>query len=278
MSGSHRQIFIYKYLNFDSADELSVKKVRDILVESKLYLSAPSDFNDPYDFRAQIEISRDAASLRENFQRSARLALDRGDDAVPHIKGRQRKVEALASRAMERLRANPHAISDAFERARERNGVACFSEDPRGLLMWAHYGAGHTGVCLQFDVTEDPGVLMITHKVRYREQLPVIEYPIRDTDIVDKVILNKGRAWEAEQEIRYVSLNVVRGSIPFDSAALRGIILGARLAKANLPSLLTMVEERKERGMREPVLYRAHQDRTCYGLTIKRFVPVEGIG
>jgi len=111
---------------------------------------------------------------------------------------------------------------------------------------------------------------MISHRVIYRDDFPSLEYPFGG-DLVEKVIVSKGRAWEAEREIRYVSLHVVRNSIEFDSRALRGVILGARFPKEHLPHVFAMLEERKRRGMREPILYQAQQKRTSYGVEIKRF-------
>src|SRR5690606_8004677 len=29
--------------------------------------------------------------------------------------------------------------------------ISCFSNDPTNLLMWAHYGAGLRGFCIEFD-------------------------------------------------------------------------------------------------------------------------------
>lgn len=46
--------FLYKYRALDAASELSVTRLRDILVESKLWLSSPVDFNDPFDMTAHI--------------------------------------------------------------------------------------------------------------------------------------------------------------------------------------------------------------------------------
>ena len=269
MRGGPRGALIYKYMAFEPANPLGMKKARDLIVDSRLYLSAPSDFNDPYDFRARITVSNDRAGLRAHFEKSARRHLDEVGDPIPEVRGRNRKIETLVARAMSKLTSNPNAVAEAFERARDNNGVACFSGDPRGLLMWAHYAAGHTGICLQFDVTRDPGVLMISHRVTYRDNLPTIEYPNFD-DLVDKVIVNKGRAWEAEEEVRYVSMTTVRNSLPFDGRALVAIILGLRFPSRHLEDLKRLVDDRVKVGLKAPVVYQAHQKATSYGIEIKR--------
>src|SRR5688500_6066458 len=63
---------IYKYLTFTPGDDLSMKKARDLLVNACLYLSAPSDFNDPYDFQAFITFDPDPVARRKYFEKSAR--------------------------------------------------------------------------------------------------------------------------------------------------------------------------------------------------------------
>lgn len=269
MSGGPRGTFVYKYLAFDPANPLSLKKVQDLVVESKLYLSAPSEFNDPYDFRARIILSNDAAEHRAHFRNFARKSLESGDDPIPHIRGTSRKLDVLVRRAMDGLVANPNRVALAFNRVRDKNGISCFSEDPRGLLMWAHYAAGHTGLCLQFDVTQDPGVLMISHRVIYREELPTIVWPHMG-DIVNEVILNKGKAWEAEKEVRHVSVKVVRDTLRFDGRALRAIIFGARFPSERMDDIQQIVRDRVNLGLHAPIFYQAQQKPAAYGIYLKR--------
>src|SRR5580658_7168634 len=37
---------------------------------------------------------------------------------------------------------------------RDRIGLLCFSRNWDNLLMWSHYGASHTGICLGFDIPD----------------------------------------------------------------------------------------------------------------------------
>src|SRR5712664_2095644 len=43
---------------------------------------------------------------------------------------------------------------------RARNGLLCSSRNGDNLLMWSHYGASHTGICLGFDIEENGGYEM----------------------------------------------------------------------------------------------------------------------
>jgi hypothetical protein len=272
MEGSHGRAFIYKYLAFDMTD-LSKRKIRDLIVDSKLYLSAPSQFNDPYDFVAHVKVAKNPEVLRKYCLESARRLLDDQGYPVFNVRDRRRKVEEMAKRALEKLISDPDALADTFEKARERNGVACFSEDPRGLLMWAHYAAGHTGICLQFDVTRDPGLLLLSHRVTYHDALPTINWPPLDGEVVDKVILSKGSDWKSEQEVRHVSTIVVRDSLHFDGRALRAIILGARFPVVRLSEVRQLILDRVSQGLPIPTVYQAFRKATAYGVSLRRRVP-----
>jgi len=270
MSGGPAGVHVYKYLPFDPADAFRLKQMRDLVVESALYLSAPSDFNDPYDFRARILVNENAEHVRKHFEKSARRLLNEGEDPIPHVLGKSKKVDVLASRAMAKLIANPDFVTSSFFAARDKNGVFCFSEDPRGILMWAHYAWGHKGICLQFDVSRDPGVLMFSHRVAYRDELPTIIWPVKGNELVDKVIFSKGSAWKSEKEVRYVSVRMVRDSLHFDGCALRGIILGSRFPSKNLSVINDLIGERLRRGLPMPALYQAREDQENYGIFIAR--------
>ncbi len=46
-------------------------------------------------------------------------------------------------------------MEKSFKSVREnitsRRGITCLSELCNDSLMWAYYGGGHTGLCLEFD-------------------------------------------------------------------------------------------------------------------------------
>ena len=63
--------YLYKFFSFDTSVELEIKKVKDIVVNSELYLASPGSFNDPFDFRAKIELG-DSAVMRKHFEKMAR--------------------------------------------------------------------------------------------------------------------------------------------------------------------------------------------------------------
>ena len=59
--------FIYKYRPVDLNDATSIERLRDILVKSKLWLSSPEDFNDPFDMSAKFTISGTGLEKRKRL-------------------------------------------------------------------------------------------------------------------------------------------------------------------------------------------------------------------
>ena len=51
--------------------------------------------------------------------------------------------------------ANPYSVEDGFldnPYLEDMAYMSCFSEDNDNLLMWAHYGDNHRGICVEYDI------------------------------------------------------------------------------------------------------------------------------
>jgi len=259
--------FIYKYLDFSVDNAFSVKKASDLLVSSKLYMSAPSDFNDPYEFQGQFALETDPVKRRKYFERTAKH----------QIKNKRMRDDAVR-KMVARSNEQPYDINMSFDRMRDLNGVSCFAKDPRNLLMWSHYAAGHRGICLQFNIAQDPGLLMIVHEVNYQDDIAKLTWP-RDKDrIVSDVLLRKGKVWALEKEVRYISLTTVRDYLAFNGNALSGVLLGSRFPPSSESILRSLFDQRKKEGLRIPKLYRAKSRRETYGVSLHRIRESDLIG
>jgi hypothetical protein len=60
-----------------------------------------------------------------------------------------------------------NAIAATIIGWRGKNGLLCFSRNWDNLLLWTHYGASHTGLCLGFDIPDAPG-----QRIRQGRSLP----------------------------------------------------------------------------------------------------------
>src|ERR1022692_4365795 len=83
---------------------------------------------------------------------------------------------------------------------RDSIGLLCFSRNWDNLLMWSHYGASHTGICLGFDIYTAGDFDLDVHyqpnllKIRRREDL--------NFDLANRLLRTKHESWSYEQEVR----------------------------------------------------------------------------
>ena len=99
---------------------------------------------------------------------------------------------------------------DAFIAAfRKNTAILCLSRNWDNLLLWSHYGASHTGVCLGFDIADhelganyDTDVLYQPNMLQIRDSEDV------DLDLASRLLRTKHESWSYEQEVRmFVGLN-----------------------------------------------------------------------
>ncbi|HKE27279.1 MAG TPA: DUF2971 domain-containing protein [Bryobacteraceae bacterium] len=93
-------------------------------------------------------------------------------------------------------------------------GAMCMSRNCNNPFLWAHYADKHRGICLGFDIPDDPDVV---HSVIYAD-----ERELQDLDLLLKNVasqqvevaqsammrklLLKYRGWEYEDEVRLLKL------------------------------------------------------------------------
>lgn len=125
---------------------------------------------------------------------------------------------------------------------RENYGLLCFSRNWDNLLMWSHYGDSHTGLCLGFDIPDDPYDM----DVRYQPNLLRVRSPNDvNLDLVKRIFSTKHESWSYEQEVRtFVSIkNEPRdqnGRMWFDFGPhleLKEVIVGSQFNPTNVDRL-----------------------------------------
>src|SRR5262249_50298301 len=91
--------------------------------------------------------------------------------------------EAERQRRVAEFMVNPSKLQAAFVEMEKNMYVAlcrqyriyCLTQDPASPLMWGHYAASHTGICLEFDARRDP--FTAVEKVEYRTSYPARNLP-----------------------------------------------------------------------------------------------------
>lgn len=218
--------FLYRYRN---VDQLTLGYLGRTLVEHEVYLAAPPSLNDPFDCR--IEFDTKGVSDRE-WRRHKNLELQLLEPGLSRADRRKR----IAHDAKAAIHKSPdlwQSVQTELQSLANRVGVLCLTEAPDNVLMWSHYAAGHTGVCLKFR-RRDSRFFERAQQVRYVDSQP----PIRPTDPIAvgfeimARLLTKTTAWAYEREWRIVDHENGFGVQTISHTDLSAVIVGLKTDNA----------------------------------------------
>jgi len=208
--------FLYKYGSFEGDRRNYLK---EILLEGKIFFSNPYRFNDPFDCRPRLEIGTSSEDREQARKEIFRILCER----FPQATKQQNRQEA--DLVFSRIENYYNNLSNQYEDLLKDYGVYCLSASCENLLMWAHYGAGHTGYCLEFNASEG-SFFSNAFEVHYQKDYPVINPFLSDPERGKKAILTKSLDWAYEKEWRLTSSE--HGSMDFPSRDLAGVIFGCK--------------------------------------------------
>lgn len=253
--------FLYKFRPLNNGNTEQISQLRDYLVDSRLWLSSPAAFNDPFDMRANFIFEGRPHDKRKHLIR--RLKAIR-----PELTKKEREA------AVSDLLTN-HSVADILaksdEMQRSKFGVCSFTEEARNILMWTHYGSNHTGVSLQFQITQDIAVFSRALLVEYDNEYPVINYLGEDFGIeIGRTLLRKSEIWYYEKERRIFHPDVANQYLAFKPTALTALILGCAIETNTEENIKELLIERRNRGHPPIRLFRAIKHKTQYRLCLQR--------
>lgn len=185
----------------------------NIITNNELWFNNPLEFNDPYDCNTPINTNTPLADIKIWLK-------DMGIDP--------QNIDSLAID----VQKNPDIMKDATEHAMKSSGICCFSTLENSILQWSHYSDYHKGICLKFDILEDPEFFMIPVIVSYRQVMQHYNHYIHAPHIVDYLIQPKFHDWSYESEIRVVKMerNIIdngnKRGFKFNDKALKEVIFG----------------------------------------------------
>lgn len=229
------------------------------LTEAYLWYSRPNDFNDPFDCKMVINYNLDRTTIKKYVS-----IIDHGSNDQSEVKRLVVNSESEYSYLdkyyvnFQKLIASgdTHALNKILSAAKfaERSkttdqlmGVCCFTADPTNLLMWAHYGAQHTGICLEFRHRgSKTGFQHTCFPVLYRKRIPIFVWKQQDlrheARILLKGVLIKSVHWQYEREWRSVVLGKF-GKQSFEKQDLTSVIFGVNATRKDIKKVTEILSE-----------------------------------
>ena len=232
--------------------------VKEIIVDSKLYLANPTTFNDPFDSR--VHFSPDL-SEKELERKGAELL--RREYGLCRQQSRQAIRKANPPYDVQEFLAHMRRV---VQQAVDRLCMLSMSSDPSNILMWSHYADCHRGICLVFDRNGLQPPFAEVLQVVYHEKFPLLDV-FAGYDVIAKSLFQaKARDWSYEREWRAIDFDNRGLKLDFVPRALVGLIFGARTLSADMEEVRSWT-----RGRKEPLAF--YQAKICddrYGVRIVR--------
>lgn len=183
---------IYKYRSLVGN---AFKYTQAIFARRQIYLANISQLNDPFE---------------------GKFRLDSGvsNDEDPYSK----QIDNLIAMGLSWFESG---------RVSKKARLSCFSENRDDVLMWSHYAASHTGICIEFDTTVAGSPFRDCKKVEYSPDFHIIKDNL--DGIFERACLVKAQQWQYEKEWRLIRES--EEFVLFPRKCLTGVIFGCRISE-----------------------------------------------
>jgi hypothetical protein len=212
---------------------------RQILTDSILHFASPLSLNDPFDCRVYFRPSFSNEELKQKFASLVKKYL-------PDLNRAQRrsKVKSDIGR-FDRDNFIPQ-ISMGLQDDVDNCGILSLSATDRNILLWSHYAAGHTGLCLKFIATDYTEFFGTAMPVEYKETYPEIDL-LDDSpeQQIEAFLLTKAIDWKYEEEWRIIDPDGGAADKVFPEELLVEVIMGARMKQEDKETVAEWVGRRK---------------------------------
>lgn len=213
---------LYKYRSFDDRGLIR------IFTHQEIYFASPTQLNDPFDCIPILE----ASESKEDRIAFLNQVLGTRFPNISPEKHKELVLEGLNNGDVFK-REN---LEKVYFSILKDYGIYCLSEINNDILMWSHYANSHTGICIEFDASIEETLFWYAFKIRYKENIPIVDPMIFDEDdIFLKSLAIKSNHWQYEQERRVIKMKDDGGFgiYYFKPSLLKAIILGARVSREN---------------------------------------------
>lgn len=230
----------FKYRSL--ATEQDRQRLRQVVVEGKIYFPPAKFFNDPFDLHPVIDLTAPRHVQRKDYERLAKKY-----EGLGRAKRRKEARRVMkTSMSPRNIAATTRAIQDQHARVlTETVGVLCLCKKRDDILMWSHYADSHKGVCLEFDGMSK--FMAHAQEVKYsKTREPIRPYHETQEQMMEKALLTKSDRWAYEDEYRLLRYEGGPGLVEFRPHNLTGIIVGANADRATNDLIDGWIKERIE--------------------------------
>jgi len=139
------------------------------------------------------------------------------------------------------LKRNERKIQDTVNNI----GVLSLSATKSNILLWSHYAAGHTGICLKFIATSSTDFFGSSLPVKYSPKYPDIDIlKTSPEDQVEAFLFTKAIDWKYEKEWRIIHHEKGPGDRKFPKEFLVEVIFGAGIDPKDRSAIAEWVKDR----------------------------------
>jgi hypothetical protein len=248
--------YLYRYRHLQGGNREYTSR---IITDSVLHFASPTQFNDPFDCKVHFQTSISLDGLRRKYEEQIQKF-------SPNLNIEQRKAKV----AQDIERMNPDGFLEHMTRnlqmAVDRAGVLSLSASDRNVLLWSHYSAGHSGLCLKFLATDSTPLFGEAQPVQYSPEYPNVLLQDPPEKQVESFLLTKALDWEYEKEWRIIDTDS-SGEKVFPEELLVGVILGSCMLAEEKDYIVNLVRQRKY-----PVkIYQASVNKGSFSLNIDSY-------
>lgn len=240
-----------------------------LLFNSKLRLSNPENFNDPYDCTIEFSSKMDYGVLilltinyyrRGIFSGEQKAILEQrleNKNLLGDIAGTNPKKSQTNLRNIKLSKQDKDLLitlcRQTLQNLVKESRLICFSKTPDISLMWSHYTDKHSGYCLEFSLEQikphTNSDWQYLYEMQYRRTRPRINLNPKEfftLEMARKILLRKSPEWKYEEEVRYIHGHTSNEKldseyVTFPPTALKRIIFGARMPENYRKAIQTIV-------------------------------------
>lgn len=263
-------MILYKYCPWNTNNEEKRNYTKENLINSQLYFSKASLFNDPFELSPVFDTS---GTNTEKMVSTIQMF---------KIRYHNKSNTRLKKFAHHYLREN-----NLFKNNNDNNlityfndsmvnkiGIACFTTCYDNILMWSHYADKHNGICLKFDYPDSNPIVEVPsehkypkvflYKVCYELNRPAFSI-FKDWNNGGHKMLNffitKAKMWEYEKEYRAFIIDLT-GLFSYNPNYLKAVYIGCNTPLNSIMEIKSILSSLEN----PPALYKMNLDKNYYKL------------